>query len=153
LGALLVQKAQETTNETSDCSFFTACAADYRLRRRRTGDESCIESGYDCTQFSFNRESQTEHFLDHRDDMGFSDVGAYGSEVATPNLDALASEGLSFTNFHVGATCSPTRSLLLTGVDNRRSGLGNMHEFLSDAQRDQPGYEGYLNKSVVTTPI
>ena len=84
------------------------------------------------------------------DDMGFSDVGAFGSEVATPNIDALASEGLSFTNFHVGATCSPTRSLLLTGVDNHRSGLGNMHEFLSEAQRGQPGYEGYLNKSVVT---
>ena len=61
------------------------------------------------------------------DDMGFSDVGAFGSEVATPNIDALANEGLRFTNFHVGATCSPTRSLLLTGVDNHRSGLGNMH--------------------------
>ena len=84
------------------------------------------------------------------DDMGFSDVGAFGSEVATPNIDALASAGLSFTNFHVGATCSPTRSLLLTGVDNHRSGLGNMHEFLSEEQKGQPGYEGYLNKNVVT---
>jgi len=84
------------------------------------------------------------------DDMGFSDVGAFGSEVATPTLDALAREGLRFLNFHVGATCSPTRSLLLTGVDNHRSGLGNMHEFLSDAQKGQPGYEGYLNKNVVT---
>ena len=74
------------------------------------------------------------------DDMGFSDVGAFGSEVATPNIDALARDGLSFTNFHVGATCSPTRSLLLTGVDNHRSGLGNMHEFLSAEQRGQPGF-------------
>ncbi len=84
------------------------------------------------------------------DDMGFSDIGAFGSEVATPNIDALASEGLRFTNFHVGATCSPTRSLLLTGVDNHRSGLGNMHEFLTEEQIGQPGYEGYLNKNVVT---
>jgi len=84
------------------------------------------------------------------DDMGFSDLGVYGSEVATPNLDALANEGLRFTNFHVGATCSPTRSLLLTGVDNHRSGLGNMHEFLTEEQTGQPGYEGYLNKNVVT---
>ena len=84
------------------------------------------------------------------DDMGFSDVGAFGSEVATANIDALASAGLRFTNFHVGATCSPTRSLLLTGVDNHRNGLGNMHEFLTEAQRGQPGYEGYLNRSVVT---
>ena len=84
------------------------------------------------------------------DDMGFSDLGVYGSEVSTPNIDALASEGLQFTNFHVGATCSPTRSLLLTGVDNHRNGLGNMHEFLTDEQRGQPGYEGYLNHNVVT---
>jgi arylsulfatase len=84
------------------------------------------------------------------DDMGFSDVGVFGSEVATPTLDALAKEGLSFLNFHVGATCSPTRSLLMTGVDNHRNGLGNMHEFLSEAQTGQPGYEGYLNKNVVT---
>ncbi len=84
------------------------------------------------------------------DDMGFSDLGIYGSEVATPNIDALAAEGLQFTNFHVGATCSPTRSLLLTGVDNHRSGLGNMHEFLTPEQEGQPGYEGYLNKKVVT---
>ena len=84
------------------------------------------------------------------DDMGFSDLGVFGSEVATPNLDALANGGLRFTNFHVGATCSPTRSLLMTGVDNHRSGLGNMHEFLSEAQKGQPGYEGYLNKNVVT---
>ena len=82
--------------------------------------------------------------------MGFSDVGAFGSEVATPNIDALAREGLRFTSFHVGATCSPTRSLLLTGVDNHRSGLGNMHEFLTEAQTGQPGYEGYLNNNVVT---
>jgi arylsulfatase A-like enzyme len=84
------------------------------------------------------------------DDMCFSDVGVFGSEVATPNIDALAADGLSFTNFHVGATCSPTRSLLLTGVDNHRNGLGNMHEFLTEDQRGQPGYEGYLNKDVVT---
>ncbi len=84
------------------------------------------------------------------DDMGFSDLGVYGSEVTTPNIDALAIEGLQFTNFHVGATCSPTRSLLLTGVDNHRNGLGNMHEFLTDDQRGQPGYEGYLNNRVVT---
>lgn len=84
------------------------------------------------------------------DDMGFSDLGVYGSEVSTPNIDALAVDGLRFTNFHVGATCSPTRSLLLTGVDNHRSGLGNMHEFLTEEQLGAPGYEGYLNQSVVT---
>lgn len=84
------------------------------------------------------------------DDMGFSDLGVFGSEVATPNLDALANEGMRFTNFHVGATCSPTRSLLLSGVDNHLNGMGNMHEFLTPEQKGKPGYEGYLNDRVVT---
>ena len=97
-----------------------------------------------------NEETRPNILLIISDDMGFSDVGAFGSEVATPNIDALASDGLRFTNFHVGATCSPTRSLLMTGVDNHRNGLGNMHEFLSEEQKGQPGYEGYLNKKVVT---
>ncbi|MHC4227619.1 MAG: arylsulfatase [Planctomycetota bacterium] len=113
----------------------------------------CVEEEPDTTVASAPAaipDSRPNILLIIGDDMGFSDVGAFGSEVATPNVDALAREGLSFTNFHVGATCSPTRSLLLTGVDNHRSGLGNMHEFLVDEQRGQPGYEGYLNKDVVT---
>ena len=84
------------------------------------------------------------------DDMGFSDLGVYGSEVATPNLDALANRSLRFTNFHVGATCSPTRSLLLSGVDNHLNGMGNMHEFLTPQQEGKPGYEGYMNDRVVS---
>lgn len=84
------------------------------------------------------------------DDMGFSDLGVYGSEVATPNLDAIANRSLRFTNFHVGATCSPTRSLLLSGVDNHLNGMGNMHEFLTPEQEGRPGYEGHLNNRVVS---
>jgi len=113
----------------------------------------CVAEEPDATAASTSTETMQTRpniLLIIGDDMGFSDVGAFGSEVATPNIDALASNGLRFTNFHVGATCSPTRSLLLTGVDNHRSGLGNMHEFLSEEQKGQPGYEGYLNKNVVT---
>ncbi len=84
------------------------------------------------------------------DDMGYSDIGAFGSEIQTPNIDRIASEGMSFTNFHVGATCSPTRSMLISGVDNHRTGLGNMHEIMADNQFDQPGYEGHLNNDVVS---
>lgn len=84
------------------------------------------------------------------DDMGYSDLGAYGSEIQTPNIDSLAAEGVSFTNFHVGATCSPTRTMLISGVDNHLAGLGNMLEIMADNQFDQPGYEGYLNGSVVS---
>lgn len=58
------------------------------------------------------------------DDWGFTDVGAYGSQIRTPNLDGLATSGMMFSNFHAAAMCSPTRSMLLTGVDNNRNGLG-----------------------------
>ncbi len=84
------------------------------------------------------------------DDMGYGDIGVYGSEIKTPNIDRLASEGIQFTNFHVGAACSPTRTMLLTGVDNHRAGLGNMMEIQADNQFGKPGYEGYLNNNVVT---
>ena len=84
------------------------------------------------------------------DDMGYSDIGAYGSEIQTPNINQLAAEGVSFTNFHVGATCSPTRTMLISGVDNHLAGLGNMHEIMADNQFGKPGYEGYLNDSVVS---
>lgn len=84
------------------------------------------------------------------DDLGFSDIGVLGGEIPTPNLDALAQDGVLMTNFHVAATCSPTRAMLMSGVDNHRAGLGNMGEFLSDSQRGKPGYEGHLNHQVRT---
>lgn len=84
------------------------------------------------------------------DDMGYSDLGAFGGEIATPNLDALAARGLRATNFTVEPTCSPTRSALLTGADNHVAGLGNMAEFLGPKQQGQPGYEGHLNARVVS---
>lgn len=84
------------------------------------------------------------------DDMGYGDIGAFGSEIQTPNIDKLSSEGVRFTNFHVGAACSPTRIMLMTGVDNHRAGLGNMLEIQADNQFGKPGYEGYLNDNVVS---
>src|SRR6476469_4214459 len=86
------------------------------------------------------------------DDMGFGDMGSFGGEIKTPNLDALAKEGARFTNFYTHASCSPTRSMLLTGVDTHLNGLGNMDEWTAPNQRGVPGYEGYLNNRVVTLP-
>lgn len=54
------------------------------------------------------------------DDLGFSDVGAFGGEIRTPHIDQLAEAGIRFTDFHAAAACSPTRSMLLTGTDNRK---------------------------------
>ena len=84
------------------------------------------------------------------DDMGFSDIGCFGGEIKTPNLDALAARGLRATNFYVGPTCSPTRSMLLSGCDNHVAGLGNMAEYLGPKQKGKPGYEGHLNDRVVS---
>ncbi len=86
------------------------------------------------------------------DDMGFADLGCYGSEISTPNIDALAAKGVKFTNFHTASTCSPTRSMLLTGVANHLIGFGNMDEIMADNQFGKPGYEGYLTDRAVTLP-
>jgi arylsulfatase A-like enzyme len=79
------------------------------------------------------------------DDMGFSDLGCYGSEISTPNLDALAASGLRFTQFYNGARCCPTRASLLTGLYAHQAGVGHMVQ-----DKGQPGYRGRLNDSCVT---
>lgn len=84
------------------------------------------------------------------DDLGFSDIGAFGGEIDTPNLDALAARGLKLTGFHTAPTCSPTRSMLLTGLDHHEAGVGNMAELIAPNQAGKPGYEGYLRADTVT---
>lgn len=84
------------------------------------------------------------------DDMGFSDLGSFGGEIDTPNLDRLAYAGVRFSQFHAMPACSPTRAALLTGVDPHLAGLGSLYEELSPNQKGQPGYEGHLNKRVVS---
>jgi arylsulfatase A-like enzyme len=86
------------------------------------------------------------------DDAGYSDLGSYGGEIQTPNLDALAALGVRFTQFTASATCSPTRSMLLSGTDNHIAGFGNMAEFMAANQVGNPGYEGYLNDRVALIP-
>ena len=79
------------------------------------------------------------------DDMGFTDIGAFGGEIPTPNLDAVAAEGLRFSRLYTSYLCSPTRAMLLTGSDNHLAGLGAMAEFISENQVGLPGYEGYIS--------
>src|SRR6516165_8136897 len=79
------------------------------------------------------------------DDMGFSDLGCYGGEIATPNLDSLAANGLRFTQFYNTARCCPTRASLLTGLYPHQAGVGHM---MQDKGFD--GYRGDLNKSCRT---
>ncbi|WVQ83443.1 hypothetical protein IAT38_005584 [Cryptococcus sp. DSM 104549] len=86
------------------------------------------------------------------DDLGFSDVGCYGSEISTPNIDKLASQGVRFLDFHTAAACSPTRSMLLSGTDNHITGMGAMAEHMHDEEGKKwigkPGHEGYMNRRV-----
>ena len=86
------------------------------------------------------------------DDLGYSDVGAYGGEIHTPNIDALAARGTRFSNFYAAPTCSTTRSMLLSGVDSHRNGLGALDEGGVPVQGGEAGYEGYLNFDVATMP-
>jgi arylsulfatase len=84
------------------------------------------------------------------DDMGYSDLGCFGGEIRTPNIDALAKSGLRMTSFCVAPSCSPTRSMLMSGTDNHLAGLGSMKETLTENQKGKPGYEGHLNDRVVS---
>ncbi len=84
------------------------------------------------------------------DDMAYTDLGSFGGEIDTPNIDLLAAEGIRFTDFHVSVSCSPTRSMLMSSTDNHLAGLGTMSELIQPWHRGKPGYEGYLNSRVVT---
>jgi arylsulfatase/uncharacterized sulfatase len=84
------------------------------------------------------------------DDLGFSDLASYGSEINTPNLDTLARQGVRFSNFHVAANCAPTRAMLMTGVNNHRAGVGNIIEMIPDEFLDSPSYQGTLSTNTVT---
>jgi len=79
------------------------------------------------------------------DDMGYSDLGCYGGELTTPNLDALASDGVRFTQFYNTARCCPTRASLLTGLYPHQAGVGHMME-----DRGHDGYRGVLNRNSAT---
>ena len=83
------------------------------------------------------------------DDLGYTDLGAYGAEISTPNLDKLASGGVKMTGFYASPFCSPTRSMLMSGSDNHLVGFGDMAELMLPEQRGKPGYEGNLNERVV----
>src|SRR3546814_124428 len=84
------------------------------------------------------------------DDLGYSDLGAFGGEIRTPHLDRLALAGIRLAGFHTAPTCSPTRSMLLSGTDNHLAGLGTMAEMIRPNQQGKPGYEGYLRRDVAT---
>ena len=80
------------------------------------------------------------------DDVGFSDLGCYGSEIPTPNFDALAARGLRYNNFRTTAMCSPTRAAFQTGLNHHSAGMG----WLADIDSGYPGYRGDLTHDAAT---
>ncbi len=86
------------------------------------------------------------------DDMAWSDIGYFGSEIRTPSLDKLAQQGVTMTAFYAAPTCSPSRAMLMTGVDSHLAGLGTMEGVQAENQRASRGYAGQLNDDVVTLP-
>lgn len=85
------------------------------------------------------------------DDLGYADLGVYGSSIRTPNIDALADQGMRFTSFHTSPMCSPTRSMLLSGNNNHVAGVGRQSPY-EPLRDDQAGYEGYLSDRIVPLP-
>lgn len=84
------------------------------------------------------------------DDLGYTDISTFGGEISTPNIAALAQQGISFTNYHTAASCAPTRAMILTGVDSHRNGVPNIPEALPPEQKKHTNYQGVLGDNVVT---
>ena len=84
------------------------------------------------------------------DDLGYTDISPFGSEINTPNIARLAQEGLSFTNYHTAGSCAPARAMLLTGVDSHRNGVPNIPEALPAEMTVYENYQGVLSHNVVT---
>ena len=130
LGALVVAAA----------CLMAACASDRPTAEATRGDASRAAS------------KRPNFLLVVADDLGYADIGAFGAEIATPNIDRLARGGAQFTSFYASPFCSPTRAMLMSGTDNHLAGFGDMAELLIEQQRGKPGYEGYLNERVVALP-
>jgi arylsulfatase/uncharacterized sulfatase len=84
------------------------------------------------------------------DDLGYTDIAPYGSEINTPTLSKLAEDGVKFTNYHTAANCAPSRAMLLTGVSSHLAGVPNIPEMLSPEQKLQDNYQGVLGDNVVS---
>ena len=84
------------------------------------------------------------------DDVGFTDLGPYGGEAHTPNIDALAQRGAQFSRYYSSPLCSPSRAMLLTGMDNHRTGHSTIIEVLPPGMRGRRGYTMHLEPGVVT---
>jgi len=105
-------------------------------------------------QFSCNAAEKPNVIIILVDDMGFSDIGAYGGEINTPNIDKLAANGVRFSQFYNASRCCPTRASLMTGLHPHLTGIGYMTNKPNKSNDDYgsafPNYRGFLNRQCVT---
>lgn len=97
------------------------------------------------SQYAAKVDKRPNILLIMADDLGYSDIGCYGGEIKTPNLDNLAKNGLRFSQFYNASRCCPTRASLLTGLYSHQAGMGDMSN-----DQGAPGYRGYLTENTVT---
>jgi arylsulfatase/uncharacterized sulfatase len=114
------------------------------------GNESLSDAVVNTTRLQANSDQRPNIVFILADDLGYTDIAPYGSEVNTPSLSALADQGVRFTNYHTAANCAPARAMLLTGVDSHLAGVPNIPEMLSPQQRKHANYQGVLGDDVVT---
>ena len=105
-----------------------------------------LTSSLACISLAASAEQKPNILLILCDDMGYSDIGCYGGEINTPNLDRLAKEGVRFTQFYNSARCCPSRASLLTGLYPHQTGLGHM----TGTATEFPGYKGEISDQCVT---
>ena len=85
------------------------------------------------------------------DDLGYADLGVFGSDINTPNIDALAAQGILFTQFHTAVMCAPTRAMLMSGNNNHVAGMARQGRY-GILSEDYPGYEAHLSDRIIPFP-
>ena len=105
-----------------------------------------------CACTSHGEERQASVLLIIADDLGYTDLGCYGGEIKTPTIDSLASSGILFTNFHTGAMCAPSRSMLFTGQEHHLAGWGRQRDVTGTFYEGKWGYENELSDRVLAFP-
>ena len=109
-----------------------------------------IVSNYNPVLAQFKKNNRPNILLIVADDLGYTDLGCYGGDIKTPNIDLLASKALLFTNFHTAPLCAPTRSMILSGNDNHVAGMGSMFSVKGTTREGKAGYEHHLTDRIVT---
>jgi arylsulfatase A-like enzyme len=109
-----------------------------------------IVSIHNPAQAQLKKNNRPNILLIVADDLGYTDLGCYGGDIKTPNIDLLASKALLFTNFHTAPLCAPTRSMVLSGNDNHLAGMGSMFSVKGTTREGKPGYEQHLTNRIVT---